>query len=294
MTSVDQKMSITNKNSKKNDTSLQQMKINEFTINSSVSNKQKSSYVSHMNRNQSDLCSGDENLSRQIDNLPKIATLNDTIPLVTKLNTDERNKISFEFVHKQSTGDTCTNKKMYTNPNRPSLQSCINAHLSNKPPTPPQKVHISRVMIPVSQRLNKSIRSSYNGKSPEVSTHQPRRSRSPKIHCGTNSSEHRSSYMPRPLSADPRSHSSVEASSPPVRLLKPITQQPENESGQEKSHCLARIEYTFYINDTESYQRPFYDRRVEAIARASQCSIFLHKPLPGNKPILYKGMRVYP
>ncbi|VEL23371.1 unnamed protein product [Protopolystoma xenopodis] len=56
----------------------------------------------------------------------------------------------------------------------------------------------------------------------------------------------------------------------------------------------ARLEYTFYIHDVEAFQRPFLDRRVEAVARSCQCAITLHQIEPGQPPLYYKGVRVLP
>nr|CAH8827952.1 unnamed protein product [Trichobilharzia regenti] len=310
------KMSIMDKIlTKQSCNSIQQIKTDDSRMSSPVVNEtenHKTTSSSLVDGNSNELYCGDRSFSRQahlveekskipqssgFGDISKTFTSNNIPPLSTKLNLPEKNKTSFESTPKHSAG-VITNKIAYMNPINPSLQSSTNRYLSNKPPTPP-KVNMTRNTTPLSQGSHTGVRSSCSTKSPKGSSHQSRANRSTNEHTVKNHLPHKSGYTSRPSSADVWSRRRIESPQSPVTSCKPkrsssITQQLENEVAQDKSYYVSRIEYTFYINDTESCQRPFYDRRVEAIARASQCSICLHRPQPGSKPIFYKGIRVLP
>lgn len=170
--------------------------------------------------------------------------------------------------------------------------------LVDKPPTPPPKSCPTK-------------RTRVNNRSPQ-----------PRFRSSSNCRfEDRSKTLPtlRRAPSPPvlRKYSSPRSNSPPMSsegdlwaCVSPVSQPAEStlrqkrcsstsrhsvtEATSGRSQCLSRIEYTFYIYDTETYQRPFYDKRVEAIARATSCNICLHKPPPGHRSVFYKGMRVLP
>ncbi|VDM16109.1 unnamed protein product [Hydatigera taeniaeformis] len=56
----------------------------------------------------------------------------------------------------------------------------------------------------------------------------------------------------------------------------------------------SRLEYTFYIRDTDEHRRPFDENTADAIARSCQCSIELITLGKGFPPIFHKGVRVCP
>ncbi|KAL5108946.1 hypothetical protein TcWFU_005302 [Taenia crassiceps] len=56
----------------------------------------------------------------------------------------------------------------------------------------------------------------------------------------------------------------------------------------------SRLEYTFYIRDTDEHRRPFDENTADAIARSCQCSIELITLGKGFPPIIHKGVRVCP
>ncbi|VDK20191.1 unnamed protein product [Taenia asiatica] len=56
----------------------------------------------------------------------------------------------------------------------------------------------------------------------------------------------------------------------------------------------SRLEYTFYIRDTDEQRRPFDENTADAIARGCQCSIELITLGKGFPPIFHKGVRVCP
>ncbi|KAH9284483.1 hypothetical protein ECG_03010 [Echinococcus granulosus] len=56
----------------------------------------------------------------------------------------------------------------------------------------------------------------------------------------------------------------------------------------------SRLEYTFYIRDTDEHRRPFDESTADAIARGCQCSIELITLGKGFPPIFHKGVRVCP
>ncbi|TGZ55034.1 hypothetical protein CRM22_010519 [Opisthorchis felineus] len=213
--------------------------------------------------------------------------------LNVRLNTRELN------YPEMSTGDMATAAEpAFTNISE--RQDCYSAStlLTDKPPTPPQKSKTTNLPTlperwpPRPAGSAAKIRAADSGLQFSPMNRLP----TPKLRDRTPSA--RSSSLSRPSTSDGWSRIPQDRVSP-LTVLKPrrsssISQKSESESNTDKQQNLSRIEYTFYINDTEAYQRPFYDRRVEAIARASQCSISLHKPPPGHKPVYYKGIRVLP
>lgn len=55
------------------------------------------------------------------------------------------------------------------------------------------------------------------------------------------------------------------------------------------------IQYTFYVDDTDVCTKPFYDRRMVAIAKTCRCRIYFHaKADEMEKPLYYKGKPVRP
>lgn len=56
----------------------------------------------------------------------------------------------------------------------------------------------------------------------------------------------------------------------------------------------SRLEYTFYIRDTNEQRRPFNENTADAIARGCQCSIELISLGKGFPPVFHKGIRVCP
>lgn len=56
----------------------------------------------------------------------------------------------------------------------------------------------------------------------------------------------------------------------------------------------SRLEYTFYIRDTDDQRKPFDDNTADAIARGCQCTIELITLEKGCPPVYHKGMRVCP
>ncbi|CAL8071202.1 unnamed protein product [Calicophoron daubneyi] len=200
-----------------------------------------------------------------------------------------------------STGDT----RVLPSPTLKSKQQC--AYICNitkpclveKPPTPPPKIVLSRPVTPVMQNSNLAVRSSPQRKTfGAANIRHSKSSRLSNLSYDRYLPTSRASSLPRPSTADQwlGTSSADSFSGTPLNMRRPssLSQPSDGDTSVERPHCLSRIEYTFYINDTEAYQRPFFDRRVEAIARASQCNICLHKPPPGHKPVYYKGMRVLP
>ena len=55
------------------------------------------------------------------------------------------------------------------------------------------------------------------------------------------------------------------------------------------------IQYTFYVDDNDICTKPFYDRRMVAIAKTCRCRIYFHaKVSESEKPLYYKGKPVRP
>ncbi|KAA0188683.1 hypothetical protein FBUS_10385 [Fasciolopsis buskii] len=172
----------------------------------------------------------------------------------------------------------------------------LTSRLSDKPPTPPPKPNLVKSSNAAIQNSSLTVRSQYANSKTVSPTNMKQTYHSPSTK--QKSLTIRSNSAPRsPTMKDcaipkPLSYSVPSSPAKPKRSGSQISS--SDADRREKPTCLSRIEYTFYINDTEAYQRPFYDRRVEAVARASQCNICLHKPPPGQKPIYYKGNRVLP
>ncbi|KAF8568104.1 hypothetical protein P879_01828 [Paragonimus westermani] len=171
-------------------------------------------------------------------------------------------------------------------------------HLAEKPPTHPPKARISKVQDFTFRNGHIPRRSSGRITLAGSVAYYTKDHQSPSSLIQKPSPSPRTGSLPRPSTVDkwlsvPPADSPAES---PVQLRRPAStsQNSQTKVVIEKPQCLSRIEYTFYIIDTEAYQRPFYDRRVEAIARASQCTICLHKPPPGHNPVYYKGLRVLP
>ncbi|KAF5402842.1 hypothetical protein PHET_03466 [Paragonimus heterotremus] len=222
-----------------------------------------------------------------------------SVPSITSTKVTPKSIEAFEPSKNLHTGDVQSSlspKLLRTNSK--SVTHTETPYLAEKPPTPPPKAQTFKVQNPtfrngyISQRPN--LRRTLAG--PNAYLTKSRQAPSPLMQ--KHSPSIRTNSLPRPSTADhwlsvPPGDPALES---PARLRRSgsTSQNSETEVLIEKPQCLSRIEYTFYINDTEAYQRPFYDRRVEAIARASQCNICLHKPPPGHKPVYYKGIRVLP
>ncbi|KER31683.1 hypothetical protein T265_12942, partial [Opisthorchis viverrini] len=198
-----------------------------------------------------------------------------------------------------STGDMAhTAGPAFTNTSE--RQDCYSAStlVTDKPPTPPQKSKTTNLPTLPERRPPRPVESAAKIRTTDSGLQFSAMNRLPTPKLRDHTPSVRSSSLSRPSTADGWSRIPQDRASP-LTVLKPrrsssVSQKSESDSNTEKQQNLSRIEYTFYINDTEAYQRPFYDRRVEAIARASQCSISLHKPPPGHKPVYYKGIRVLP
>lgn len=184
----------------------------------------------------------------------------------------------------------------------PSVKSKGSVHtlevtrVLDKPPTPPPRIVNSKPQTPSAQVTHTPLKLKNSRYSPSVRSNYAGSLSSPKPRPQTG----RSASLPRPPSAykptPPNNQLHQQSMINKPRRSSSISQKLDNTNTTptEKQHCLSRIEYTFYINDNEECQKPFFDRRVEAIARASQCSVCLHKPPAGHKPVYYKGIRVLP
>ncbi|VDP76940.1 unnamed protein product [Echinostoma caproni] len=172
------------------------------------------------------------------------------------------------------------------------------SRLSEKPPTPPPKISLSKASTMIIANSNFAIRPSTANRNLASPTRGAQSH--PATPCSQRSSTGRANSLPRTTSTrdyrvqTPQTYSVPSSPSKPRRSGSVSQHSSADTDRPDKPPCLSRIEYTFYIHDTEAYQRPFFDRRVEAIARASQCNICLHKPPRGQKPIYYKGNRVLP
>ncbi|VDD75163.1 unnamed protein product [Mesocestoides corti] len=56
----------------------------------------------------------------------------------------------------------------------------------------------------------------------------------------------------------------------------------------------SKLEYTFYIRDTDEQRKPFDDNTADAIARGCECSIELIALGKGCPPVFHKGLQVCP
>ncbi|TPP65043.1 hypothetical protein FGIG_04125 [Fasciola gigantica] len=195
------------------------------------------------------------------------------------------------------TGDTQEDTNLRSSPKEnKSVRRELTSRLSDKPPTPPPKTNLTKSSTVVMQNSNLVAQSHYANSKVVSPTKTKQTYQAPVMKQNGSSvrcnSAARSPTMKDYVISTPQSYS---VPSSPAKTRRSGSQKSDTEvERREKPACLSRIEYTFYINDTDAYQRPFYDRRVEAIARASQCNICLHKPPPGQKPIYYKGNRVLP
>ncbi|KAF7258905.1 hypothetical protein EG68_05059 [Paragonimus skrjabini miyazakii] len=229
---------------------------------------------------------------------PRSAKLS-SVPSMTSMKVTPKSTEAVEPSGNLHTGDvqpSLSPKLLRTNSK--SATYTETPYLAEKPPTPPPKAQIFKAQ-------NLTFRNGYISQRPSVrrtsvgpnACHTKGR-QTPSPLMQKRSPPTRANSLPRPSTADQwlSVPPGEPASESPARLRRSgsTSQNSETEVLIEKPQCLSRIEYTFYITDTEAYQRPFYDRRVEAIARASQCNICLHKPPPGHKPVYYKGIRVLP
>ncbi|KAG5450784.1 hypothetical protein CSKR_101389 [Clonorchis sinensis] len=238
------------------------------------------------------------NTVRVSDKEASVGNQQDIRPLETGTSSNFNVRLNPRELNYQemSTGDMAhTAEPAFTNISE--RQDCYSAStlVTDKPPTPPQKTKTTNPTLPET-RPPRSVGSAAKIRTADSGLQFSPMNRLPTPKLRDHTPAVRSSSLSRPSTADGWSRIPQDRVSP-LTVLKPrrsssISQNSESES--EKQQNLSRIEYTFYINDTEAYQRPFYDRRVEAIARASQCSISLHKPPPGHKPVYYKGIRVLP
>lgn len=198
----------------------------------------------------------------------------------------------------RSTGDVINLPEVETPTKAKFPKQAVKPCLAEKPPTPPLKQFPMKQTRANEQSPQPRFRSVSRGRFVDRSKKLSTLRHTPSPPVQNRYSSPRSSSLPKPSEGDRY----VRASSLSPRPQSPLRHKRSSSASRhsvteaisDRSQCLSRIEYTFYINDTETYQRPFYDKRVEAIARSTNCNVCLHKPPPGHKPVFYKGMRVLP